>query len=717
MNTAGENGLSQLADRFGIERGFWDARGHQITTSPDTQRRLLKAMGVSAETDSDAAESLTEAHRAAAANVLPPVVVSRQLDGACTVEIVAANGTAHVAWHIDLEDGSTRSGVADGANLKPAAPESEKPERLQLILRDLPWGYHQLSLPDLEARTVLIVTPGRCWLPESFSQGQGLWGIAAQLYLLRSEQNWGIGDFADLKELVTLAAAHGCDVIGLNPLHEMFLDNPDQASPYSPATRLYLNALFVSVPNVPEFKRSKAAQALAASAEFRARLAETRATTHVDYKAVADLKITALRLAFDTFQTDTGAERRADFETFRRERGASLERTALFQSLRQHFSAQQERLADWHNWGRELQDLHSDAVRAFAAEHRADIDFLIWLQWLADIQLGEAAAAADAAGMSIRLYRDLAVGCDQAGAETWANPDVFLRGVQVGAPPDIFNPAGQNWGLPPFHPKALQREAYGSFLELIRANMRHAGGLRIDHVMGLQHLYCIPEGEKPTEGAYIDYPIDDLLGVLALESQRHRCLVVGEDLGTVPEGFREKMAATNVLSYRVLFFEQDWDKGTFLPPERYPRLALAVTGSHDLPTLHAWWEGRDITQKEELGLYPSEDEAEAQRKRREKDKQALLQSMRQQGLIGSEPLSPDAFAQAAHAFLARTGAALVVPQLDDILGETEPVNVPGTTTQYPNWRRKYGQTLEELAGGQKDWARLADIPERRGAAR
>ena len=717
MNTAGENGLSQLADRFGIERGFWDARGRQNTTSPATQRSLLKAMGVSADTDADATESLNEARRAAADDVLPPVVVARQVDESCTVEIVATNVTASVAWHVDLEDGSTRSGVAEGADLRPAASKNDKPERLQLILRNLPWGYHQLSLPDLGARTALIVTPGRCWLPENFGQGGGVWGIAAQLYLLRSEQNWGIGDFADLKELVTVAAAHGCDVIGLNPLHEMFLDNPDQASPYSPATRLHLNALFISVPDVPDFKRSQAGQALVASAGFQARLAEARATSHVDYKAVVGLKVEALRLAFTTFQAEAEADRRTEFDTFRRERGPSLERTALFQALRQHFSAQEGRLADWHNWSRELQNWHSDAVRAFAAEHRADIDFLIWLQWLADTQLGEAAAAAEAAGMSIRLYRDLAVGCDQAGAETWANPDVFLKGVQVGAPPDIFNPAGQNWGLPPFHPRALQREAYGSFLELIRANMRHAGGLRIDHVMGLQHLYCIPEGEKPTEGAYIDYPIDDLLGVLALESQRHRCLVVGEDLGTVPEGFREKMAAANVLSYRVLFFEQDWDKGTFLPPERYPRLALAVTGSHDLPTLHAWWEGRDITQKEELGLYPSDDEAGAQRDRREKDRQALLQAMRQQGLIGSDSLSPDAFARAAHAFLARTGAALVVPQLDDILGETEPVNVPGTTTQYPNWRRKYGQTLEELAAGREDWARLADIPERRSAVR
>lgn len=346
----------------------------------------------------------------------------------------------------------------------------------------------------------------------------------------------------------------------------------------------------------------------------------------------------------------------------------------------------------------------------------ATIEFLEWLQWVADEQLAKAAKVAADVGMQIGLYRDLAVGCDRSGAETWANPAAFLDRAQVGAPPDIFNPAGQDWGLPPFHPRALREEGYRSFVELIRANMRHAGGLRIDHVMGLQHLYCIPSGCNPDEGAYVAYPLDDLIGILALESQRHRCLVVGEDLGTVPEGFRAKMEAAGVLSYRVLFFEQDWSTGVFLRPGDYPRLSLAVAGSHDLPTLIGWWEERDITLKERLGLYPSDEEAQSQRQRRANDRASLIQAFRREGLLEAQgEISAEAFVAAAHEFLAISDAGMVAVQLDDILGEPEQVNVPGTSLEHPNWRRKYSITLEDLASSLKNWSgagRLALIRRR-----
>jgi len=271
-------------------------------------------------------------------------------------------------------------------------------------------------------------------------------------------------------------------------------------------------------------------------------------------------------------------------------------------------------------------------------------------------------------------------------------------GAQVGAPPDIYNPAGQDWGLPPFHPRALREEGYRSFIELIRANMRHAGGLRIDHVMGLRHLYWVPKGQKPSAGAYVRYPFDDLIGILALESHRHRCLVVGEDLGTVPDGFREHMAAANILSYRVLFFEQD-TRGNFLQPEVYPTLALAVVGSHDLPTLRGWWEGRDIALRQRLSLYPEPHEAERQRAARRQDKAALLRALRRAELLPESEWDPDIplLARAVHAYLALSSSVLAMAQIDDLTDETDPVNVPATSDEHPNWRRRLSMTLAEVA--------------------
>jgi 4-alpha-glucanotransferase len=274
-----------------------------------------------------------------------------------------------------------------------------------------------------------------------------------------------------------------------------------------------------------------------------------------------------------------------------------------------------------------------------------------------------------------------------------------VSGAQVGAPPDIHIPAGQDWGLPPFHPRALRAEGYKSFIELVRANMRHAGGLRIDHVMGLQHLYWVPQGQQPSAGAYVRYPIEDLVGILALESHRHQCLVVGEDLGTVPAGFRERMAEANILSYRVLYFEQESQTGAFLPPRAYPAPAVAVIGSHDLPTLRGWWEGRDLDLKERLGLFPQSGEAARQRQARERDRLELLRALRREGLLPAGEDEPDipTLARAAHAFLARTPSLLAMAQIDDLTDEADPVNVPATSDQHPNWRRRLSLTLEELA--------------------
>jgi 4-alpha-glucanotransferase len=308
-------------------------------------------------------------------------------------------------------------------------------------------------------------------------------------------------------------------------------------------------------------------------------------------------------------------------------------RSCLLLALREHFAREEPSHTDWHLWPEEYRDPASPAVARFAEENRHRLDFLAWLQWVADEQLGAAAVTARDRGMAVALYRDLAVGADRAGAETWSNAAAVVSGAQVGAPSDIYNPAGQNWGLPPFHPRALREEGYRSFIQLVRANMHHAGGLRIDHAMGLLHLYWVPEGGKPSAGAYVRYPIEELIGILALESHRHGCLIIGEDLGTVPQGFRERMAEANILSYRVLFFERELETGAFLQPSAYPALALVVVAGHDLPTLRGRWERRDLDLKEQLGLFP--DVGEAVRQRQARDRIQFLEALRR------ERLSPD----------------------------------------------------------------------------
>jgi 4-alpha-glucanotransferase len=418
----------------------------------------------------------------------------------------------------------------------------------------------------------------------------------------------------------------------------------------------------------------------------------------VDYAEVTAIKLSVLERLFAAGRGLPDSARWRAFEAFRRERGEVLERNCLFLALREHFANEDPTRADWQAWPEEYRDPALPAVARFAEDNRHRLDFLAWLQWVADEQLGAAAAAATERGMAVGLYRDLAVGANRAGAETWVNAAAVVSGAEVGAPPDIHNPAGQNWELPPFHPRALRQEGYRSFIELIRANMRHAGGLRIDHVMGLQHLYWVPQGQEPSAGAYVRYPMEELIGILALESHRQGCLIVGEDLGTVPEGFRERMAQANILSYRVLFFEQEPETGAFVPASAYPKLSLAIVGSHDLPTLRGWWQERDLDLKEQLGLFPEPGEAARQRQTRERDRMQLLRVLRGEGFLppDGEPDIPT-LARAAHAFLARTPSVLAMVQIDDLTDEADPVNVPATSDEHPNWRRRLSMTLQELA--------------------
>ena len=687
------NAVERLAERLGIEPAFRDAAGELRRTSPDVRLAILAAMGVAVASDDDARAALDALEREEWDVPFTPTVACAGPSGVCVdVALPAATGT--VRWTATLESGDRARGEARFPAL-PLVARRDAFESRRLSLGALPLGYHRLALEhggDAAARATLAVVPRACHTPEGSDRGGGVWGIAVQLYALRSSRNFGIGDFTDLADLAAVAAGLGASAVGVNPLHAMFPDEPTHASPYSPSSRIFSNVLYLDVAAVPEVPALGSRFAAAEAAAARCRAAEL-----VDYEAVAAAKLAVLDAAFERFEAAAEPARRERFARFRQERGDALERFCRFQALREHFKSLDRERADWRRWPPEYRDCRSGAVQSFAERHRGRIAFHAWTQWLADEAL--AASAARAEPLAIGLYRDLAVGADSSGAEAWSYPGLFVEAATAGAPPDVLNPNGQNWGLPPMNPRALRRDGLGGFVDLVRANMRHAGALRIDHAMALERLYWIPRDSERGEGAYVTYPLTDLLGVLALESRRARCVVIGEDLGTVPEGFRDRMRAANVLSYRVLSFEQE--DGRLTRPRDYPRLALATIGSHDLATLRGWWQGHDIAIKQRKRLYPNAEAAAEQREQRARERRMLLAALAEEEIAlpdGFDADSPyeDALALVVHELLGRTSAWLALTQLEDMTGELDQANLPGTVDEYPNWRRRLAVPLEAL---------------------
>jgi len=698
--------LGCLIGAAGIGTQYWDIWGNLHTVPEAAQRSILAALGLPAADQAQIDASLERLRTAEWRRWLPPVVVAWENEAA---DLAVSLPADRVDWPLLLalttENGQRREIVFRPAEAQVhgrTVCDGIEILRYHIALpADLPCGYHTLSAearPEEPAR--LIVAPRQCWLPPAMAAGGGAWGISAQLYTLNRPGNWGIGDFTDLRQLVDAAADLGASVIGLNPLHALFLTKPEEASPYSPSSRLFLNPLYIDVEAIEEFADCAEAQRLLRA--NAGELAVCRGGDMVAYRRVAPLKLAVLAEVYACFVrsragSGASAARSQAFEQFRAEEGEALRRYALFEVLSEEF-----RDEPWQQWPEELHDPASPAVAAFAETHAARVEFFEFLQWQADRQLAAAQARALERGLSIGIYRDLAVGADRTGADAWSDQQAIVQEAKVGCPPDPFNMLGQDWGIPPLHPLVMRAQGYAPFIAMLRANMRHAGGLRIDHVMGLMHLFWIPADGKPADGAYVKYPFDELLAVLALESQRHRCLVVGEDLGTVPEGFRERMAACNVLSYRVLYFEKDGDR--FRRPDEYPGLALACVTTHDLATLEGFWRGADIDLKHRLALYPSAETERGERQARVHDRWLLLQALRGQGLlpdgidpdnIDSQPMSAELIA-ALHAYIARSPARILLVQIDDLMREVEQINLPGTVFERPNWRRRLSMRVDQL---------------------
>jgi len=543
-------------------------------------------------------------------------------------------------------------------------------------------------------------TPSRCHEPAFLAAGGRAWGLCVQLYTLRSSSNWGIGDFGDLARLARAAASKGADFIGLNPLHALFASDPAQCSPYSPSTRHCLNVLYIAIDAVPDLGDCVEAQAAIAAPGFQRELARLRALDLVDYPGVARCKLDILRKLHRRFRTAelaAGTPRGRAFREFLVERAATVGCHALFEALDAEMRATHGALGGWPSWPERYQDPDSAAVAEFAREAAEEVEVHAWLQWIAESQLAGAQRVAIDAGMRVGLYGDYAVGSNPGGSETWSDRAAYCDGASIGAPPDALALKGQDWGLAPPDPWVMSRDGGRGFARMMRDNMRHFGALRLDHVMALYRLWWVPRGLPASEGGYVHYPVAELFGSVAAESRRNGCLVVGEDLGTVPAEVGTAMAETGVYGYTVLYFERDAAEGVRAPAE-WRRDALASITTHDLPSLRAWWEGSDIELRAQLGMYPEGLDLGQLFAERERDRQRLVEAMAEAGVRPRWPVDrfePD-FAAAVHAFLASTASALVAVQAEDLLGMTDPVNVPGTSSEYSNWQRKLSADVDAM---------------------
>ncbi|KKO45088.1 4-alpha-glucanotransferase [Arsukibacterium ikkense] len=691
--------IKQLAALAGLQDSYVHAQGHTEHIALADQQAILAAMGYDLSSSKAIAQQTARLQQQPWHEVIAPVqVLAAEATVTVRLQQAAAVACSHWQWQIVTEQQQTFSGeqqvaTRDIIDRQQLADTEYLAFKLSLDVA-LEQGYHQLTLSDgqQQYQQHLIVTPGRCFQLQDQATLHKTMGPAIQLYALRSSRNWGIGDFADLKNIVAPLAELGNDFIGLNPLHALYPGLPQDCSPYSPNSRLWLNTLYVALEHSPEFAECAQAQQLLHSQPFQSRLQRCRATADVDYPAVSSLKADMAELLYQHFKQQhlaSNSARAQQFQQFVGQSDPSLLQLARYQVLQAVLFKQDMQMACWQNFPAEYQNPHSDAVQQFAAEHSDAIAQQLYLQWLAQQQLAEVKAECQRQGMAIGLYCDVAVGANSNSAESWAAPEDFLMQLSVGAPPDIMAPKGQNWGLLAYNPHTLRQKAYQPFIQLIRANMRYAGALRLDHVMALLRLWCCPPGADATAGGYISMPAEDLFAIMALESQRNHCVVIGEDLGTVPVAISELMAKYQVLSYRVFMLEQK--HGSYQHREQtYPALALATVTTHDMPTLVGFWHEHDLALRHQLDLFPSAHIAASLEQLRKDEKQLLCNQLQ------LEPGNVQQLVQNSHLYLAATPARLMAYQLEDLLLVATPVNIPGTSTEYPNWRRKLPLEFEQL---------------------
>ena len=713
------NSLHRLCELAGILPVFDDRQNHRHEISDTTRRALLAAMGISCRNPGEDDAVLAAWQEREWRRRLPPVHVERT--GAplrLTLRLPGSMSGRNCRWVIVLEDGAYREGRFIPNKLQLADRTAIDGQPWNAWVLEVPpvieTGYHRFEVivegenDKDHAALPLIICPTRCYQPEAIQEGNRGWGLAVQLYGIRSSRNWGVGDFTDLRHLIEWAAKAEAVLIGVNPLHALLPHDSGHASPYRPSSRLFLNVLYLDIEAVPDFSECVEARQKVADPDFQARLQTLRAEPLVDYVSVSAIKLDILEQLYRYFQDHhlaAESERGRAFRSWCMDGGEELERFAVFHALREHLQRpDSEPLGGWPEWPAPWNNQRSPEVAVFAADHEERVGFFLYLQWLADEQLDRVGWRSMSLGLGVGLFQELAAGVARDGAETWSRRHVYAMDVRVGCSFDDVRFMEQD-GLTAWIPHRLRENRYEPFINMLRANMRYAGALRLERAQGLGRRYWAPVGMGPDQGAEVIFPFSDLLGILALESHRNRCLVVADDSIENSDPALQSLRDAGILCSRLFYHQRDRE-GDFLGPGHYPENALVAAGTHDLPTLAGFWRGLDLDRQADLGLFTDEEERVRRIVARAEDRARLLVSLEREGLLPeglavhpvSVPEMSPSLLLAVHRYLARTPARIMLVQAQDMLGEEEQITFSGVTGGYPNWQRKLTLNLDEWAG-------------------
>lgn len=711
--------IQSFADSVGISRSYIDNTNAEVEISPTAREAALQAMGYDTSDLEGLEQTALKEELLPYEQILDPVTVIRDGEPHCIYLRSRADLSedALIEYCLTFEDGKKWGDKVPLSEIEIASYKTvqgvEYDTRRILLPHELPYGYHEFAVAITDKGKTyqsipmsFIVAPLECYVPPKLRAGTKVWGVSVQLYALRSKHNWGVGDFHDLKDLLKYISRRGGQFVGLNPLHAGYPANPDpdMVSPYSPSSRRFLNFIYIRVEDIPEFASCDKAVEMVSSKAFQQKLKALRDREYVDHRAVLELKLQVLRTLFKSLRLDDKRSTRGKkFLEFMQQGGKSLLNMAAYDALQASLFAKGKNAWSWTEFPKEYQNAGSPFVQAWCREHEDEVRFYCYLQFIAQEQLDEAYETAQKEQMIIGPYRDLAVGVAKGSCDVWSDEFEIYRGdSSLGAPPDPLGPLGQSWGLAPMDPKRLRRHGYRELIELYRANMRSCGALRIDHAAGLNRMWWVPAGGNSCDGAYVKNPMHDLIGIIALESHRNKCMIIAEDLGTIPQELRDALKEARMYSYKLFFGERAYDGG-YIAPQDYEPFAMSALTTHDMPTLISWWSNGDLKLGVKLGIY-TEEHAEDIGAERDYGKQRILDSLHGLGSVGSDvpayfdqlPKMTRRLQEGLQVHMCRGACALYSAQIEDWIGVEKPVNIPGTCSEYPNWRRKLTMNLDEI---------------------